>query len=82
MSLVATFPLNGVFIGVVPASFLAIVYVLWRWEHTPHRSDLPAEGFRSAMAAALRYARHAPRCLFTETGRAMARRRAQTEVRS
>ncbi|TMB33939.1 MAG: hypothetical protein E6J62_10650, partial [Deltaproteobacteria bacterium] len=42
------------------ASFVAVVFVLYRWERIPTDSGLPAEHAGSAVRAGLRYLRHAP----------------------
>ena len=41
-------------------SFVGVVLVLYRWRRPAHRSALPAERLWGAMAAGLRYVRHAP----------------------
>lgn len=42
------------------ASFLGVLYVLFRWERKPEPSVLPAERVWGAMAAGLRYVQHSP----------------------
>jgi MFS family permease len=42
------------------ASFLATIFVLYRWKRTRRVSDLPAERLLSATRAGLRYAQNAP----------------------
>lgn len=49
----ATFLLNAV-------SFLAVLFVLWRWKRERIESALPGERMTAAMRAGLRYVRHAP----------------------
>src|SRR5205814_7387836 len=41
-------------------SFLAVIWVLYRWRRTHTRSVLPAERLWGAMRAGLRYVRYAP----------------------
>src|SRR4051812_28285668 len=41
------------------ASFVATMYVLYRWEREPHPSVAPAERFVGALRAGWRYVRHA-----------------------
>lgn len=47
----AAFALNA-------ASFLATIYVLWRWKAVSRRPLYPPESFASAIVAGVRYARH------------------------
>lgn len=49
----ATFFLNAV-------SFLAVLWVLYRWKRPDRETALPAERFLGAMRAGLRYVRYAP----------------------
>jgi MFS family permease len=42
------------------ASFLGVLFVLQGWDRPARRSALPAETFLGALAAGVRYARHAP----------------------
>jgi MFS family permease len=43
------------------ASFVGVVWVLWRWVRTPlFKSALPSERIASSMRVGLRYLRHAP----------------------
>ncbi|MBO9540111.1 MFS transporter [bacterium] len=42
------------------ASFLGVLYVLFRWQRQPEPSVLPAERVWGAMTAGLRYVRYAP----------------------
>ena len=41
-------------------SFVGVLAVLYRWQHTREQNALPAERFVGAIRAGLRYARHAP----------------------
>jgi len=41
-------------------SFLAVVWVVWRWKRKPRGSDLPPEHVWGAMRTGLLYARHTP----------------------
>ena len=49
----ATFLLNA-------TSFLAVIFVLYRWKPSPTKSVLPAERFVGAMRSGVRYLVHAP----------------------
>jgi MFS family permease len=49
----ATFLLNAI-------SFLAVIFVLYRWKPSPTKSVLPAERFVGAMRSGVRYLVHAP----------------------
>ena len=42
-------------------SFLAVVFVLWRWRRAPAASHLPGEHFWSALRSGLRYVSFSPR---------------------
>lgn len=43
------------------ASFLAVIWILWRWRRTPlFSSALPAERILGSVRSGIRYARHAP----------------------
>jgi MFS family permease/quinol monooxygenase YgiN len=42
------------------ASFVGVMLVLYRWQHSPRQSALPAEHVLGAMRAGVRYIRHAP----------------------
>jgi MFS family permease len=42
------------------ASFLGVIFVLYRWRRPPRQSLLPAENILGALFAGLRYVRHAP----------------------
>jgi len=43
------------------ASFLGVMWVIYRWRRTPvFRSELPAERLAGSLRSAIRYARHAP----------------------
>lgn len=41
-------------------SFLAVVWVVWKWKRAPRSSDLPPEHVVGAMRTGLNYARHTP----------------------
>jgi predicted MFS family arabinose efflux permease len=49
----ATFAVNA-------ASFVAVLFVLYRWKSAEPKSALPAERFWGAMKAGVRYLRHSP----------------------
>lgn len=53
MGAAANFFLNG-------ASFLAVIWVIFRWDRKPPEKALPDEHLIGAMRAGLRYARHEP----------------------
>ena len=43
------------------ASFVAVIWILWRWHRTPlYKSALPAERIFGSVRSGLRYLRHAP----------------------
>jgi predicted MFS family arabinose efflux permease len=42
------------------ASFVGVMFVLYRWQREPRQSRLPAEHMIGAIRAGLRYVRHAP----------------------
>jgi MFS family permease len=42
------------------ASFVAVLFVVYRWQREPRTSRLPAEHVIGAIRAGIRYARHAP----------------------
>ena len=48
-----TFVLNAL-------SFLGVIFVIAKWKRPPRESKLPAETFRGALSAAIRYVRYSP----------------------